>query len=179
MKERHDAVALGQHTRNSELCQVQEVVLMKTEDPAVQGGDAERDPTLRKLRDLDRTVAVAADDIRGRMVKDKDGHDLGTIDGLLVDAVGQKVRFMEVATGGILGLGETKSLIPVEAITRVTDDEVHISHTLEHVAGAPAYDPKLVKEDSAYLSSLYPYYGYEGDPGGEVPMLVGYPYAAG
>jgi hypothetical protein len=59
------------------------------------------------------------------------------------------------------------------------DDEVHISHTREHVAGAPAYDPKLVKEDSAYLSSLYPYYGYEGDPGGEVPMLVGYPYAAG
>ena len=47
------------------------------------------------------------------------------------------------------------------------------------MAGAPAYDPKLVREDSAYLSSLYPYYGYEGDPGGEVPMLVGYPYAAG
>jgi hypothetical protein len=179
MKERHDAVALGQHTHDRESCQVQEVVLMKTEDPAVQGGDAGRVPTLRKLRDLDRTVAVAADDIRGRMVKDKDGHELGRIDSLLVDAVGQKVRFIEVATGGILGLGETTSLIPVEAITRVTDVEVYISHTREHVAGAPAYDPKLVREDSAYLSSLYPYYGYEGDQGGEVPMLVGYPYAAG
>ena len=30
------------------------------------------------------------------------------------------------------------------------------------MAGAPAYDPNLVREDSAYLSSLYPYYGYEG-----------------
>jgi hypothetical protein len=47
------------------------------------------------------------------------------------------------------------------------------------VAGAPAYDPKLVREDSAYLSSLYPYYGYEGDEDSGVPKLVGYPYAAG
>jgi hypothetical protein len=153
------------------LCQVEEVVLMKAEDPGLQGGDMGRDPTLQKLQDLDRTVAVAADDIRGRMVKDKDGNDLGRIDGLLVDAVGQKVRFMEVATGGILGLGQTKSLIPVEAITRVTADEVYISHTREHVAGAPAYDPKLVREDPAYLSGLYPYYGYEGSQGGVFPTL--------
>jgi hypothetical protein len=158
------------------LCHIEEVVLMKPEDPAVKGGDALVNPTLRKLQDLDRTVATPDEDIRGRMVKDKDGHELGRIDGLLVDAVGQKVRFMEVATGGILGLGQTKSLIPVEAITRVTDDEVYISHTREHVAGAPAYDPELVREDSAYLSGLYPYYGYEG---GAVPMLVGYPYAPG
>src|SRR5664280_3405919 len=152
---------------------------MKTENRAAKGGDALVNPTLRKLQDLDRTVAIPDEDIRGRMVKDKDGNDLGRIDGLLVDAVGQKVRFMEVATGGILGLGQTKSLIPVEAITRVTNDEVSISHTREHVAGAPAYDPKLVKEDSTYLSSLYPYYGYEGGRGGAVPMLVGYPYRAG
>ena len=149
---------------------------MKTEDPAVRGNDALANPTLRKLQDLDRTVAIPAEDIRGRMVKDKDGHDLGTIDGLLVDAVGQKVRFMEIATGGILGLGQTKSLIPVEAITRVTNDEVSISHTREHVAGAPAYDPKLVREDSTYISGLYPYYGYEGDEDSGVPKLVGYPY---
>ena len=149
---------------------------MKTENPEVQGGGTGPDPTLQKLQDLDRTVAVAADDIRGRMVKDKDGNDLGRIDGLLVDAVGQKVRFMEVATGGILGLGQTKSLIPVEAITRVTADEVYISHTREHVAGAPAYDPKLVREDSASVSGLYPYYGLQ--LGGVVPMLVDYPYKA-
>ena len=52
MKERHDAVALGRHTEDTELCQVQEVVLMKTEDPAVKGGDALANPTLRKLQDL-------------------------------------------------------------------------------------------------------------------------------
>ncbi len=162
-----------------ELRHIEEVVFMKIGDPGVRGDGALVNPTLHELQDLDRTVAIPDEDIRGRMVKDRDGHDLGTIDGLLVDAVGQKVRFMEVASGGILGLGETKSLIPVEAITRITNDEVYISHTREHVAGAPAYDPKLVREDSTYITGLYPYYGYERDEGSGVPKLVGYPYAAG
>ncbi len=118
--------------------------------------DAVREPTLKRLRDMGETVATSDEDIRGRMVKDKDGRDLGTIDGLLVDAGAGEVRFMEVASGGVLGLGETKSLIPVEAITEITDREVHISHTREHVAGAPPYDPKLAAEDVGYFPGLYP-----------------------
>ena len=150
------------------------VLLMSVENTTVPGDDPERDPTLRKLQNLGRTVSSADEDIRGRMVKDKDGQDVGTIDDLLVDAAAQKVRFMEVASGGFLGLGETKSLIPVEAITRITEHDVYIGHTREHVAGAPPYDPELVKEDAGYFFGLYPYYGYQG---GVVPVLMGYPYA--
>ena len=138
---------------------------MKTEDPAVRGNDALANPTLRKLQDLDRTVAIPAEDIRGRMVKDKNGQDLGRIEDLLVDDVKWKVRFMEVASGGILGFGDSKSFIPVDAITRMTADNVYISHTLEHVAGAPRYDPTLVAIDVNYLMELYPYYGYPGSFG--------------
>jgi hypothetical protein len=94
------------------------------------------------------------------MAKDKDGHDLGTIEGLLIDEAERKVRFMEVASGGFLGLGESKSLIPVEAITRMTPDAVYIGHTREHVAGAPRYDPELVETRLDYFFNLYPYYGY-------------------
>ena len=110
---------------------------MPVEHTTVPGNDADGEPTLEKLHDIGRTVSSSEEDIRGRMVKDKDGHDVGTIDGLLVDAAAGKVRFMEVASGGFLGLGETKSLIPVEAITRITEHEVSIGHTREHVAGAP------------------------------------------
>jgi hypothetical protein len=67
---------------------------------------------------------------------------------------------MEVASGGFLGLGESKSLIPVEAITRMTPDAVYIGHTREHVAGAPRYDPELVEGRLDYFFNLYPYYGY-------------------
>jgi sporulation protein YlmC with PRC-barrel domain len=118
-------------------------------------------PTLSRLRDLDMTVSSPDEDIRGRTVKDKDGQDVGKINGLLIDDVEQKVRFMDVATGGFLGFGASRTLIPVEAITRITADEVHISHTREHVAGAPRYDPQLtVIRDASYWSDLYPYYGY-------------------
>jgi len=34
------------------------------------------------------------------MAKDKDGRDLGTIEGLLIDEAERKVRFMEVGSGG-------------------------------------------------------------------------------
>jgi len=122
--------------------------------------DAEKVPQLTRLRDTDQTVSSSDEDIRGRMAKDKDGHDLGTIEGLLVDEAERKVRFMEVGSGGFLGLGESKSLIPVEAITRVTPEAVYIEHTLEHVAGAPRYDPKLMHAELEYFFNLYPYYGY-------------------
>jgi hypothetical protein len=65
-----------------------------------------------------------------------------------------------VGSGGFLGLGESKSLIPIEAITRMTPDAVYIGHTREHVAGAPRYDPDLVPTDLHYFFNLYPYYGY-------------------
>ena len=148
---------------------------MTVEKQAVPGNAAEV-PTFSRLRDLGRTVASSDQDIRGLMVKDRDGKDLGTIEALLIDDVEQKVRFMEVASGGVLGFGETKSLIPVEAITRIRADNVHISHSREHVAGAPRYDPGLVATDPGYFFNLYPYYGYEGYLG-FLPYSAGYPWA--
>ncbi len=115
---------------------------------------------------------------RGRMVKDKNGEDVGKIEHLLIDDAEQKVRFMEVASGGFLHLGETKSFIPVEAITRIDPDAVHISATREHVAGAPRYDPDLVLAEARHLFDLYPYYGYEGKLEAYGPYRTsGYPYA--
>jgi sporulation protein YlmC with PRC-barrel domain len=138
---------------------------MTVKKTAVHRDHAKKVPTLSKLRDIDRAVSSSDEDIRGRMVKDKNGQDLGRIEDLLVDDVKWKVRFMEVASGGILGFGDSKSFIPVDAITRMTADNVYISHTLEHVAGAPRYDPTLVPIDVNYLMELYPYYGYPGSFG--------------
>jgi sporulation protein YlmC with PRC-barrel domain len=136
-------------------------------------------PTFSRLRDSHKTVASSDVDIRGRMVRDKDGQEVGKIEGLLIDDVEKKVRFMEVASGGFLGIGETKTFIPVDAIRRITDDDVFISHTREHVAGAPRYDPSLVMADDRYFFDLDRYYEYQGQQG-FVPSMVGYrPPAAG
>jgi uncharacterized protein YrrD len=52
------------------------------------------------------------------MTKKTSGTDLGRIEDLLIDEIERKVRFMEVASGGFLGLGQDKSFISVVAITR-------------------------------------------------------------
>ena len=145
---------------------------MTIDKTAADQQDADKVPQLTRLRDTDRTVSSSDQDIRGRMAKDKDGHDLGTIEGLLVDEVERKIRFMEVGSGGFLGLGESKSLIPVEAITRVTPDAVYIGHTRAHVAGAPRYDPELVESRLDNFFNLYPYYGYSPSFGLSPFMVV-------
>lgn len=115
--------------------------------------------TLSKLSDTGQTVTPSGEDIRGRTVKDKDGQDLGKVHDLLIDDEEHKVRFLLVEHGGFLGLGQTKSFVPVDAITTITADEVVINHTREHVAGAPPYDPDIVDE-LTYPADIYGYYGY-------------------
>ncbi|WP_026531878.1 PRC-barrel domain-containing protein [Arthrobacter sp. H41] len=113
-----------------------------------------------RLTDTGQAISAEDEDIRDRTVRDRDGEELGRIDDLLVDDEQNRVRLMEVASGGFLGMGETKSFIPIEAITRITDDEVHIDQTRDHVAGAPAYDPEIVDQQDSY-GDIYGYYGYQ------------------
>lgn len=114
--------------------------------------------TLQPLKDADLITRDRDEDIRSRKVVDAAGEDVGKIEELLIDEDEHKVRFLRVASGGFLGIGKSKVLIPVEAITSITDDVVHIDQSRERISSAPAYDPELVDDD--YYSSLYGYYGY-------------------
>lgn len=116
-------------------------------------------PILKKISDSNQTVASPEEDVRGRTVCNTVGEDLGTVDDLLIDEEEGKVRFLLVGHGGFLGIGEKSSFIPVDAVTRVTEDQVYIHHSREHVAGAPGYDPGLVDE-SGYYDKVYDHYGY-------------------
>ena len=113
---------------------------------------------LHRLKDSDLQLADRQADIRGRRVVDSAGEDLGEVEDLLIDERERKVRFLEVASGGLLGIGETRILLPVETVVRIGDDEIRTNQSRERVLGAPRYDPELVEQP--YLSSLYGYYGY-------------------
>ncbi len=115
--------------------------------------------TLYTLGDRGQTVDGSRNDIRGREVKDNHGDGIGKVADLLVDDHEEKVRFLLVEHGGILGVGRTKTLIPVDAITGITDDEVSIDQSSDRVAAAPGYDPDLA-DDRQYHSSIYGHYGY-------------------
>jgi sporulation protein YlmC with PRC-barrel domain len=131
--------------------------------------------TLLKLSDSSLTVAFAEDDIRGRRVVDRNGDEVGDVDDLIIDDREQKVRFMQVGTGGVLGMGETKLLIPIDAITRITADTVSTDQTRERMVGAPRYDPALVRD--TYWEDVYGYYGYSPywTPGYVYPPYPAYP----
>lgn len=128
--------------------------------------------TLHLLGDRGRTVDGSANDVRGREVKDKNGDGIGRVADLLVDDREEKVRFLLVEHGGFLGFGETKSLIPVDAITKITEDDVVVDQSRERVAAAPGYTPDLV-DDRPHHTSIYSHYGYAPYWGG------GYMYPSG
>jgi len=128
---------------------------------------------LLKLSDTDMTLATAAEDIRGRKVVDVSGEDVGDVDDLMIDDTEKKVRFIRVASGGFLGMGATKILIPVDAINQIKDDKVVVSHDRQKISGAPAYDPDVV--DEPYYNNLYGYYGYRPFWGAGY-MYPGYPF---
>jgi sporulation protein YlmC with PRC-barrel domain len=141
-----------------------------TDSSKASTGSNTDNPLLRKLGDSGQTVAVPAEDIRGRGVKDNGGNDIGKVADLLIDEQEHKVRFLVIEAGGFLGIGEKESFIPVDAITRISGDEVWIDRSGEHVAGAPRYDPDLALDDRGYYENLYGYYGLTPYWG------VGYPY---
>jgi sporulation protein YlmC with PRC-barrel domain len=118
---------------------------------------------LLRLSDTQLTVADPAEDVRRRDVIDNDGERIGEVSDLIVDDRETRVRFLEVASGGLFGLGRQKSLIPVDAIVRIDDEAVHINQTRQRISEAPPYDPDLIKEevgDESYYGHVYRHYGY-------------------
>lgn len=115
--------------------------------------------TMMRFSDSGLAMADPKHDIRGRTVSDREGNEIGEVDDLLIDPEEKQVRLLRVKHGGLFGIGATPLFIPVEAIVRVTDDEVGIDRSRAQIAEAPQYDPELVDE-TAYYSDLYRYYGY-------------------
>lgn len=129
--------------------------------------------TILRLSDTNLTLSHPDEDIRGRKVLDAENHEIGEVDDLMIDDQEKKVRFLRVASGGFLGIGETKVLIPVDVIQKITRDAVQIDRTKEHIAGAPLYDPQVT--DQPDWDAYYAYYGTAPfwAPGYTYPM---YPY---
>jgi sporulation protein YlmC with PRC-barrel domain len=114
--------------------------------------------TIVKLGDTELTVADPAEDVRGRTVLDATGEEIGDVSAIMIDDLDKKVRFLQVGSGGMLGIGEKKFLIPVDAVTRVDDDHVHVDRSRQHVHGGPTYDPSMVRKED--YADVYGYYGY-------------------
>lgn len=128
--------------------------------------------SLYTLGDHGQTIDGIVNDVRGRTVKDTDGSDIGMVTDLLVDDQEQKVRFLVVEHAGFLGIGETRTLLPVEAITTIGEDEVFVDQSSEQVLSAPSYVPSLV-DDHPHHASVYKHYGHNPYWGTGAPYPIG------
>lgn len=117
-----------------------------------------RRPNLVKLGDTDLALADGAEDIRGRDVIDRDGNEIGTVDALMLDDRERQVRFLHVAAGGVRGIGEEPLLIPVDVVTAIHADHVHVDLERERLLEGPRYDPRLVERPD-YWEHSYQYFG--------------------
>jgi PRC-barrel domain len=116
---------------------------------------------LLKLGDADLNHRFAGADLRNRKVLGPDGKDIGHVSALFLDRAECQVRFLQVGTGGFLGLGEREFLIPVEDLTITEPAEVQIAHTREQVLAEPHFDPHSeAGQDQAFWATYYGYYGH-------------------
>jgi sporulation protein YlmC with PRC-barrel domain len=110
------------------------------------GMSAGENSILIRLSDTDFDLPEH-EDIRGRKVMDQDGNEIGKVDDLLVDPRQRRVRFIQVTSGGFLGIGGTMLLVPVEAVTRFDREGVEIDRS-GRAMGAMRYNPTLTDRRS-------------------------------
>ena len=84
------------------------------------------------------------DDVRGKDVYDPEGRRLGRVEDLYVDRQEHEVRFLEVGSGGLLGIGQKRFLVPVEEVVEVAEEWVAIEPgRTEKVEGPASFDTKV------------------------------------
>lgn len=103
------------------------------------------------------TLAHEADDVRGLVVLDGSSHRLGEVDDLVVDDEQRRARLLVVASGGVLGLGAHRHLVPVEAVARVAADHVRLNRSdIDVLAGA---EHEASRVDPGDYVPAYEHYG--------------------
>jgi sporulation protein YlmC with PRC-barrel domain len=112
---------------------------------------------LVKLADSELRIDPG-DDIRGLKVYDRSEQEIGRVADLLVDEAERRARVLEVESGGVLGIDAKEMLVPVEAVSHLSEKGVHLDQTSERVSGAPRYDPELDSEKN--WTDVYGYWGY-------------------
>ena len=129
---------------------------------------------LVRLSDSDFVPQNPEDDLRGKDVYDAQGQRIGSVEDLYIERKEREVRFLEVGAGGFLGIGEKRFLVPVEAVTQVTEDRVTIEpERTQKVEGPAPFDTKVAPPPVAdrragdYAS---PPYGDTGRPADRLDM---------
>ena len=99
---------------------------------------------LVRIGESDFVLANLEDNVRGKEVYDAEGRRVGSVEDLYIDRQEREVRFLEVSSGGFLGIGEKRFLVPVEVVVKVAEEWVVIEPgRTEKVEGPAPFDTRV------------------------------------
>ena len=99
---------------------------------------------LIRLGDSDFVPANFEDDLRGKDVYDAEGQRIGRVRDLYINRKEREVCFLEVGSGGFVGMGEKRFLVPVKAVVQVAEDRVTIEPgRAQNVGGSAPFDTRV------------------------------------
>jgi uncharacterized membrane protein HdeD (DUF308 family)/sporulation protein YlmC with PRC-barrel domain len=105
----------------------------------------------------DTREADPAQDVRGREVLDRSGREVGTVEDSYVDREGSTARFLVV--GAAPGFNGRRFLIPTEAVSGISEEQVTLNQDRGKVADSPSFEGEN-GPDRRYQITIYRYYGY-------------------
>jgi sporulation protein YlmC with PRC-barrel domain len=111
------------------------------------------------------TIADPSLDVDGFRVLDDSGREMGVVDDYLIDEWQEKVRYLQVSSGGFLGLGARRFLLPVENIVHIGQGTLHVDANRVAKNLVPFYDPELADEifaEEGLYDPVYGSYDYSG-----------------
>jgi sporulation protein YlmC with PRC-barrel domain len=116
-----------------------------------QGNDGGSE--LVKLEDFEGELEEHWQDAQGLKVLDKNGDEIGTVEDLYVYEDAQAVHILKVEIEG------RHLLIPVDAVTNVTDEGVNVEQDRDTIMESPEFDSEDVP-DSETSRAAYEHFGY-------------------
>jgi hypothetical protein len=108
---------------------------------------------LREVGPGDAPPSDPTEDVRAREVRDCAGAPVGWVDALLIDGREQRVRLLRVSRRD----RARTWVVPVDAVSRITDRQVTLNRELAHVETTPAPAPAPMSQ--RYLEAVYAHYG--------------------
>ena len=113
-------------------------------------------------RDLDPLTSSGLEledqtkDIRGQEALDRDGESVGTVTDLLIDPTLRIPRLAVLeSSGGLLGMGKKRYLVPLEAISQDDEQHVRINCSKNEILGEPEYHASEGEEEELQYAQVY------------------------
>jgi PRC-barrel domain len=90
-------------------------------------GSYKTETTTRPLGQLDSSHhLIESDRVEGTAVMDREGVKLGTIERLMIDKLSGQVRYVVLASGGFLGIGESYHPLPWDILNYNAEEGAYV-----------------------------------------------------